>query len=108
MVLNQIPVTIAANGTNSSQIALNGALPCGVFIDPQMTSTTMTFAASPNAGASAYPISDGNSGTYTESFTAGQYVPLNPSTFAGVPFLTIVAGSTESALRNLIIIALAN
>lgn len=101
MLENHI-ATIAASATVSTEIPANGLLITGVYIPPGMTSTSITFQGAAQSGGPYFRIGDGNGNAFGKTFAAGDYVPLEPSTFAGVNFLQIVTNATETAQRNLI------
>ncbi len=107
-MLGRYNMPIAAGGqVTSAQDLPDGELIVGVFIDPNMTSTSITFNGAPQAGGSGpyCAISDGLGGAYTKTFSGpGVYVPLDPATFAGLPSITISTGSVEGSARNLILI----
>lgn len=97
--------TIAAGQTTSGAIQIQSDVSAGVFMDAAMTGTSMTFLAGKTASGTFAPVSDGAGGSYTKTFRAGDYVPIDPSVFAGIPFLKIVSGATEGTLRNLVFCA---
>ena len=84
----------------------DGQLLTGMFVDPSMTSTTATFNGAPESGGSGpyCTVSDGLGGSYTKTFAAGQYVPLDPPIFAGLASITVSLGSVETGPRNVILI----
>lgn len=100
---NQINATVASSGTQSTPVAIpEGQLLCGLFIDPAMTSTTVTFEVSPKSGNKAALVSDGAGNSYTKTFRAGDFLPLDPLTFAGAGQVTFIFGTSEGATRNVI------
>lgn len=107
MLTNKIPFQIASGKTTSAFLPIAGFLPVGLYIDPGMTSTTVTFASATGANGNPSTISDGAGGSYTRTFAAGNYVPLDPATFSGVDFLEVIFGSSEGAARNCVLITTA-
>lgn len=95
MTISRLNATIAASGTISTELAIGGFLIAGVFIDPGMTGTSFTFEAASVSGGPYSLISDGAGSSYTKTFRAGDYLPLDPATFSGVGFLKLISGSTE-------------
>lgn len=95
--------SIAASSTTSTEITLNGALVCGIYIPKGFTGTAISFLASVISGGETFRVADGEGNAYSLTCAAGDYVPLEPSIFAGIDFLKVVSGSTESTLRYLMI-----
>jgi hypothetical protein len=108
MAISKISGTIASGATNSSEFKLNTTLPCGIFMDQTMTGTVLTFLGSPAPGGPYGLISDGSGGSYSKTFRSGDYVPLDPATFAGLFALQVVSNASEGALRNLQLMTITN
>lgn len=96
------PVTTVAINTNVSGVVdIGSGVLCGIFFPAAMTSATFTVQASPD-GTNFYPVYDPSSGaTVSRPVTAGGFVPLDPSTFAGFRYLKIALAGNEAAQRAL-------
>lgn len=98
-----LAATIAASATVSSAIDLGGFVLCGIQVPAAFTGVALTFQASMD-GVTYQPMRNTYSGTALSYTVAqGEYIAVNPVDFYGVNFLKIVSGSTESALRNLVL-----
>ena len=93
--------TIAAGSTRSSEIPANGLLIAGVFTDPGMTGTSLTFYGASKTGGPYARVGDGAGNALTKTFAPGDYVPLDPAAFAGVNYLQVASGTAEPAARQL-------
>ena len=107
-LLNSLPVdksliqgqtTIAASGTTSAAINMNGLSLVGIFIPAAFTGTTLTFTGSPDA-ATYYPVKN-SSGAVSYTVTTSEYIAINPQDFYGLQYIKIVSGSTEGSARTL-------
>ncbi|UEM08052.1 hypothetical protein JL101_035975 (plasmid) [Skermanella rosea] len=96
--------SIANGQTTSGTIALNGSTLCGIHMPAAFTGTSLSFqAASSDSGT--FQTIQWNGADYSVAVTAGRYVALNPSIYAGVSFLRIVSSASEAAARTLTVVS---
>lgn len=98
-----ITATIAASGTTSNAVDLNGRTLCGIFVPAAFTGTALTFLASPD-GSTYVAVKDGAGNSVSLTVAQGQYIPVDATKLRGVRFLKIVSGSTEGAERVLTLV----
>jgi len=92
---------ISTSGTISDEINLQGTTLCGLFIPSSMDGTELSFQVAFSSGGTFYDLRDENNSLVTAQITTGDYVSLNPSTFAGIQFIKIVSDVTETAERTI-------
>lgn len=87
-----------ASGTTTAEIDLEGATLVALRTPASLASTSITFTAAATSGGTFLPLKDqnGNTITVTVSGTASQHA-LAPADFAGVRFIKLVCGSTETS-----------
>lgn len=90
-------VTIASGGTVSSALNLTTSGHCvvGLITPGTLTGTSFTFQASAD-GSTYNALYDKNGSQYSVTVSTSRYIYLPPADFAGIPYLKIVSGSTES------------
>jgi len=88
--------TIADNGTTSTEIDLENGTLCGFYTPAGLVGTAITFTVSTETGGTFVGVEkqDGSALTYTVE--ASKYYYLNPADFAGVRFIKLVSGSSET------------
>lgn len=94
-----LAATIAASGTTSAAVDLEGAALCGLFIPSAFTGTAITFQTAPTLTGTYVNVKDGAGNDYSKTVANSQFIPIAPSDMAGVRFLKVVSGSTEGAQR---------
>ena len=100
--VNHRTVAISSGNTESDEIDLLGQTICGISFPSALTSTAMTFSVS-NGGGTFNAMADGAGTDVSKTIAASKYIVLNPSDFAGVDKLKLVAGSAEGADRSIIV-----
>src|SRR4051812_41268875 len=103
-----LTATIAVNGTTSSAVDLSGCTLVGLFIPSTFDGTTLTVTASTTLGGTYIPVQvdHTSASAYTITTTASQYVPLsNLAIPAGLEFIKLVAGSTQTSTSTAITLA---
>lgn len=91
--------TIAASGTTSAEVDLEGTTLCGLIMPATFTGTTITFQMSDDSGGTFVLMHDGAGASYSKTVATSKYIPLNPADFAGMRYIKLVSGSTESSQR---------
>lgn len=96
--------TIATSGTTSAEIDLTDKVLVGLYIPSTFDGTTISFTAAPTAGGTHVAVQADNTAStaYTVTTTASRYVPINPSVFAGLRFIKIVCGSSQTTTPTII------
>lgn len=93
--LEYISTTIAS-GTTTNAIPLGaGKSLVGVYIPSGISSTSVTFTASPTADGTYSTVARNNT-TITEGVTASRLLTLDPVKFAAIEFLKIVTSASET------------
>lgn len=91
---------IAASGTTSGEINLDGVTLLGLHIPTGFTGTTLTFSIADKDDNYRTLSVDGSD--YSLTVAANKYCPIkNPEYFVGVKKLKLVSGSTEGAERTI-------
>jgi hypothetical protein len=107
-VCYDLTATIAVSGTTSGAVDLSGCTLVGLFIPATFDGTTLTITASPTLGGTYVPVQvdHTSASAYTITTTASQYVPLsNLAIPAGLEFIKLVAGSTQTSTSTVITLA---
>lgn len=96
-----VTATIANGQTTSGALDFGTKRLYAIVFPAAMTSTAMTFQASPDGGTySAVYYDDGNAVSAT--IAASRYMILqNPSRWVGIRYLKLVGGSSEGAERSI-------
>lgn len=100
---NAKPAVIAASGTTSAALDLEGFSLVGIKVPAAFTGTALTFSVCDTLAGTYVPLKVTTSGTalsYTVS--QGNYYAIDPKDFYGVRFLKIISGSTEGTQRTLL------
>ncbi len=100
-LVDDAEVVISASGTTSNAIDLGGTALCGVYIPSGFQGTSITFQAATAIDGSFVAVKGKDGQNISATVAASQYTALDPADFAGVRFLKIVSGTTESAQRTL-------
>lgn len=96
-----ITATIAASGTTSGAINLSGLQVVAIDMPSALTGTSMTFTASTAVDGTYDAVQEiGGAAAYSLTVAASKWVGVDVRVFAGIPFLKLVSGSTESAARE--------
>jgi hypothetical protein len=96
--------TIPSSGTTSDAKTVPARKTLvGMELPAALTSTSMTFQASNDDGASWSNVY--NEGTaYSVTVAASRYIALNSAVFHGVALLRLVGGSSEAAARDITLV----
>jgi hypothetical protein len=104
-------VASIANGQSLSSefIDLKGLSLVGLLMPAAWTAATMTLVMSHDA-ATSYNVFDGDGTEVELTVSAGQYIKLSPSDFAGIHFLKLRSGTAsapvnQGAARSIILAA---
>lgn len=100
-----LTATIVSGQTASGEIDLSGNTLCGVFLPAGFDGTSLAFEAASESGAASVPVYDGEGSAISRSVAASRYVALNPSDFAGIRFLKLIAGTAQSGGDSLLTLA---
>lgn len=92
--------TIAISTTKSAAVDLRGTTLCGFYMPAAFTGITITFEASAD-NSTFVPVEDGGGASISKTVSASKYISLNPADFAGIQYLKLVSGSTETAERDI-------
>ena len=103
MNIRNFTTTILNTATDSDDTDLGQATLVGVYIPASFTGTSISFKAATTQDGTYAPIKDGAGALVSKTVAAGDYITLDPVTFAGVQFLKVVSGSAEGADRSLIL-----
>jgi hypothetical protein len=96
-----VVATIAAGGTLSSAVSLNGFSLCAILLPATFTGATISFEASFD-GTNYFPVYSTTSGTLLSyTVTQGHYVAIDPKDFFGIKTVKILSASTEGSTRTL-------
>lgn len=92
-----LTATVASGQTTSGTVDLSGTQLAGIFVPSTFDGTTISFNALPSASGTAVAVQDGSGNAYSLTTTASRYVPIpNLAIFAGIRFLQIVCGTSQS------------
>ena len=94
------PIVIDSSETTSAEVDCRGMTLCGVYMPAAFTGTALSFEASAD-GTTFVSVEDGDGSAVSKTVSASKYIKLDPADFAGVRFIKVVSGSTESAERTL-------
>jgi hypothetical protein len=92
--------TWGSAGTPSDAIDLGAETLCGVVFGATFTGTTMTFTASDTFGGTYVPLYDDLGTQLSVTVSTSRFVRVKPADFAGVRFIKLVSGSSESQGRT--------
>jgi hypothetical protein len=94
-------VTLAdtiASGTTTAEFNLKGGTLCGIYTPASISSTSMTITAATSSGGTFLPVRDPETGTaYTITIAASGYYYIPPQISAGLKYLKLVCGSSETS-----------
>lgn len=90
---------INANASASQLVDLKGFTLLGIYVPNNFQGTNVTFKCALNKDDTPSVMKDSGGVAVNAVVSAGDYVSLDPVTFAGVRFLQLVSGSTETAAR---------
>lgn len=97
IVMTDTAATIANGQTASAEIDLAGTTLCGLFLPSNFSGTSLTLQASSASGGTYVSVFSGGS-AFTLSGSASSYVPIESMpVLAGVRFIKLVAGTTQTA-----------
>lgn len=101
----ELPAAIADSATESAEVDLKNLTPVGIWIPSDFNGTTLAFKNRLESAVTPLSVIDGATGTaISKTVAANTYLPLDPSVFAGMRFLTLVAGS-QSGISTPIVVA---
>lgn len=92
---------IAENGTVSAAVNLRGMTLCGIIVPSDFVGTVITFQMSDAIDGTYRIMQDGAGASVSKTVTlasppASLYIKVDPADFAGVQFLKLVSGSSET------------
>ncbi len=94
-------IIIDIGETESNSVDLRGMTLCGIYLPSVLTSASISFKVSHDNNAEYIPVMDGLGSIVSKAVAQGQYIKLDPSEFAGIQFIKIVAGTTEGGSREI-------
>jgi len=96
--LQIVVTTVSSTGAAGSSlpVQLGGFELTGIQLPATLTSTALSFKASSVLGG-PYQTLYNSSGAVSYTVAGGRFLTINPSDFAGTPFIEIVLGSAESS-----------
>lgn len=94
--------TTIASGTTTDEINLNRRVLVGVYIPASVASTSMKISTASAAAGTFVAIQDGlaqygAAGDVTFTIAASKYLSIPPAITAGVNYIKLVFGSSETA-----------
>jgi hypothetical protein len=92
--------TIAASGTASDSVVLNGFSFGGFILPSAFTSTAMTFTVCDSEGGTYVALEDADGASISLTVEAAKAYALPAELFA-FPFCKLVGGSSEAAARTI-------
>lgn len=95
-ISTDLTVTIADSATQSGAIDLRGHSLVGLFLPSTFDGTTVTFQTSLTLGGTYVDVQDGTGSAISKTSAASKYVPISPTDFAGVRYLKITAGTSQT------------
>jgi len=102
-----LTATIANGQTDSGVIDLSGLELVGFFIPSNFTATSITIKAASSAGGTFVTAQDGYGSDYSITVGASKYVPIhNFNVIAGLRFIKLTAGATQTPSDAIITLAL--
>lgn len=98
-------VTITSGQTQSGAVDLDGTTLCGLLLPSTFDGTTITFQTSDTLAGTYVDIQDGTGASASVTCAASKYIALDPLAFAGIRFLKLTAGTSQSTTDTIIILA---
>lgn len=98
-----LTATIASSGTTSGVVTLGSATITGIVLPAAFTGTTLTFQVSAD-GSTYVALYDSTDTLETMTVTQGHGYSVNPTVFAGWPYMKVVSGSTEGSSRTITLV----
>ena len=96
-------LTVATtSGTTSTEIDLQGRTLVGLITPAGLSSTAITFKSAITQGGTAILLADKDDADFTVTCAASTQYHLEPTVFAGVRFLTLELGTSETATITLV------
>lgn len=89
--------TTIISGILSEEIDLLGYVLVGLYTPANLASTSLKFTASPTAGGTFVQVKDKTNADYSITVdSSARYYQLNPADFAGLRFIKLNPGSSET------------
>jgi hypothetical protein len=95
--------TIASAATTSGAITLGANTITGMVLPAAFTGTALSFQVSAD-GATYVALYDSTNTLETMTVAQGRGYSVNPTVFAGWPYMKIISGSTEAASRAITLV----
>lgn len=98
-VCGNLTAVIAISTTTSAEVDLLGTSLAGIHMPSVFQGTTLKFstALKPEAdGGTHVVMQDGAGADYSVTVTTSKYIPVDLAKFAGVRFVKIISGTSES------------
>lgn len=84
-------------GTTTDVIEIGyGFVPTKLYIPASFSGTAITFTMSDTKGGTYSPLKDSADAAISLTVSANNWYKLDPTTFAGIEFMRIVSGATET------------
>lgn len=99
---NAQTASIAASGTTSTAVVLDGYSFGGIIMPAQFTGTALTFTVCDTQGGTYVGLEDASGTAISLTVEAAKAYPLPPELFA-FPYAKLVSGSTEGAARSIVV-----
>lgn len=98
-----LTATIATSGTTSGAVDLGNRKLVSIFLPSTFDGTTITFTASTTLGGTYVAVLNPLSGAAVSyTVAASRVININPADFAGLRFIKIVAGTTQSTTDTIL------
>lgn len=99
--------TVAAGGTTSQLVDLDGETLVGIFVPSTFDGTQFTLKASPLASATPSTVQAAVTAdtAFTVTTAAGRYVPIDPAIAAGIRHVQIVCTTSQSSTDTVFTLA---
>lgn len=100
--VNPSTAIIPISDTVSNAVDLGEMAVVGLQVPSAITSTALTFQASSDGGTYA-AVTKVDGTAYSVTVAASKYIVIPPADLAGIRFLKVIAGTTETAARTIIL-----
>jgi hypothetical protein len=101
MANRTILVEIESGSDTSPAFAYGGGFPRGLVMPSAFDGATISFLGSNERDGTFVPVYDDAGAQVSVAVAAGRYIALNKSSLMGIPWIKIMAASSQSAKRSL-------
>lgn len=110
MAIANFPLAFSwgTTATTSDALDISGSTDytfCGFFIPSSFSGTSVSFTVSTSLTGTYFPMTDEYGANISYVVAASKYVRCKPTDFAGVRFIKMVSGSSETAGRSVTVAA---